>query len=381
MRAETEASTSPFEFTFQMKIENVQLDQIDIYGGTQTRAATNDEVISSYAEAMEAGDEFPPIVVFYDGARYWLADGFHRFLARKRTQHATIQADVREGGRTDALTFALSANATNGLHRSNADKRNAVETALEEWPERSNAVIAELCRVSIDLVRKCRTEMEKLNLIDEPTHVVGKDGKNYPTAIEREPRGKTEKRSSEGGGGGGRPKKGKGDGSGVGGSNMEIEAEARKMIRDGEMDPRELTNIHSATAIDYAQAAIQLLSKIPEDDPKRGDAFRMLRRWIDARELGLQEDPVSSASFEDDVAETSATFGSESGADDDRAPWEEAESEAEVSGSIDADGEQTEAIEDADIEEIDTVAEKDAPVEFAEDAEEPDEAIEEEARS
>lgn len=271
-----------------MKIEDVQLDKIDIYGGTQTRIATNDEAISGYAEAMEAGEEFPPIVLYYDGAKYWLADGFHRYLARMRTQRATISAEVREGGRSDALSFALGANATNGLYRTNADKRNAVEIALEEWPERSNAVIAEICKVSIDLVRKCRGEMEKLNRIDEPKQIIGKDGKSYPNKIEREPRGKTEKSSSEGGGGGGggRPKS-KGGETGVGGSNLEIEAEARKMIRDGEMDPAELVNIRSATGIDYAQAAIRVLERMPADDPKRQEALQMLRKWLDREESGL----------------------------------------------------------------------------------------------
>ena len=30
---------------------------------------------------MRAGDQFPPIDVFFDGQNYWLVDGFHRLQA------------------------------------------------------------------------------------------------------------------------------------------------------------------------------------------------------------------------------------------------------------------------------------------------------------
>lgn len=273
-----------------MKIEDIQLDKIDIYGGTQTRIATNDDAISSYAEDMVAGAEFPPIVLYFDGAKYWLADGFHRYLARMRMKSATIRAEVRDGGRTDALVHALGANATNGLYRSSADKRSAVEIALEEWPDRSNGALAEMCRVSTDLVRKVRHEMEKLNRIDEPKSVVGKDGKSYPTHIEREPRGKTEKSSSDKGGSGGPGgpgKKSKGDAGGFGGSGVEIEADARKMIRDGEMDPAELPSIRSATGIDYGHAAVKVLERMPASLPQRTEGLRVVRRWLDAAEGAL----------------------------------------------------------------------------------------------
>jgi len=267
---------------FLMHIQSLSLDSIDIYGGTQTRVATNDDAVSAYADEMAAGAEFPPIVAFYDGSKYWLADGFHRFLAAQRIEAESITVEVREGTRTDALRFALGANATNGLYRSNGDKRNAVEIALEEWADLSNNVIAELCKVSPDLVRRCRAEMEKLERIDRPKTVTGRDGKQYPTAIEREPRGKTEKRSSDKGGGGGGfgGGKGKGEPGGFGGSSAEIEAEARAMIRNGEIKYTELDALHTATAIDYAETAINVLNRMKRDDPRRAEAIERIERWL-----------------------------------------------------------------------------------------------------
>ncbi|CAA6679150.1 MULTISPECIES: chromosome partitioning protein ParB [unclassified Lentimonas] len=265
-----------------MQTQDLTLDNIDIYGGTQTRVETNDDAISCYADEMACGAVFPPITVFYDGAKYWLADGFHRFLAAQRNEMPSIVAEVHEGSRTDALRHALGANATNGIYRSNADKRNAVEIALEEWPNMSNSVIAELCRVSGDLVRRNRIAMEKMERIAPRETVTGKDGKQYPTGIEREPRGKSEKSSSDGqgGGGGGKPSKGKGDFGAPGGSNAEIEQDAKIMIRNGEIKHSELDKLNSATAIDYAETAINVLDRMKPEDPRLNEAIGRIERWL-----------------------------------------------------------------------------------------------------
>ncbi|MCC5805406.1 MAG: hypothetical protein JJU00_03670 [Opitutales bacterium] len=271
-----------------MQTDELSLSVIDIHGGTQSRAATNDDAVGSYADEMEAGTVFPPVTVYFDGSKHWLADGFHRYLAAKRTGRETITAEVHGGTRTDALRHALGANAANGLFRSNADKRNAVEIALEEWPDLANPVIAELCKVSADLVRRCRTEMEKAMRIDKPGKVTGRDGKQYPAAVEREPRGVTEKPSSadqgSGGGGGGKPKGGDFSLS-PGGANREIEAEARSMVRKGEIPFKELASLRSATAMDYAETAVNVLDLMPADDPKRGEAIARLERWIAKQRL------------------------------------------------------------------------------------------------
>jgi len=274
--------------------QELSLELIDVYGGTQTRAKTDDEAIASYAEEMSQGTVFPPIVVYFDGATHWLADGFHRYLAAKRHGATVIKAEVHPGGRTDALRHALGANATNGVYRNNADKRNAAEIALEEWSELANPVIAELCHVSVELVRRCRLELTKAQRIPPAANVTGRDGKQYPTQIEREPRGKTERSSSDGasggGGGGGRPS-GKGGGGGnPGGTSVELEHEARAMIRKGELNPFELPTLTTATAHDYAESVIVLLGTMRRDDPKRVEGLMRIRRWLDKAISGEPQD-------------------------------------------------------------------------------------------
>lgn len=270
-----------------MHTQEISLESINIYGGTQARLKTTDEAIESYAEEMNQGAVFPPIVVYFDGATHWLADGFHRCLAAKRIERKMILAELYEGGRTDALRHALGANATNGVCRTNDDKRNAVEIALEEWPDRANPVLAEICRVSPDLVRRIRHEMAQNGRLAKRETVTGRDGKEYPAAIERQPRGKSEASSADrdaAGGGGGRGggfAKGKGDGGALGGSGVELEREAREMIRKGEINPFELPTLVTSNAEDYAVTVINLLGTMRPDDPKRTDGLLRIRHWID----------------------------------------------------------------------------------------------------
>lgn len=265
--------------------ETLTLDAIDISGGTQTRVATNDDAIASYADEMMRGAVFPPITVFYDGSTYWLADGFHRYLAVKRNEGREIAAEVHAGSRTDALRHALGANATNGLYRTNADKRRVAEIALREWPDLSNAFLAELCKVSGELVRNVRAELTSTGILQKAEVVTGRDGKEYPAAIERQPRGQTEAssadRDSGGGGSGGAPAKGKGDPGAPGGSVNELEVEARAMIRKGETNPFELPQLLSATGHDYAASVITLLGTMKPGLRDRTEGLQRIRRWVD----------------------------------------------------------------------------------------------------
>jgi hypothetical protein len=139
--------------------QELPLSLILMNGGTQSRAAINEEVVNEYAESMKDGALFPSVIVFYDGEHYWLADGFHRVHAAKRTDATKIFAIVQQGTRRDAVLFSVGANATHGLKRTNADKRRSVTTLLsdEEWVEWSNSKIAKACGVSHTMVNEMRS--------------------------------------------------------------------------------------------------------------------------------------------------------------------------------------------------------------------------------
>lgn len=120
----------------------------------QPRAAIDTATVEQYAEDMGDGANFPPIVVFHDGAVYWIADGFHRYYAAINLGLAEIDCDVKPGGLRDAELYSCSANATHGQRRTNADKRRAVEKLLNdpEWAQWSQSEVARQCAVSQSFV-------------------------------------------------------------------------------------------------------------------------------------------------------------------------------------------------------------------------------------
>jgi hypothetical protein len=159
------------------------LAAIQIDGGTQSRANVNDQVVSEYAEAIKAGATFPPIVVFYDGKKHWLADGFHRFHAYQKAGKAKVAADVRQGTRRDAILHSVGANETHGLRRTRDDKRRAVLTLLNdaEWGKWTDREIARRCAVSPQTVANVRADTVQNGQSDERTYVHPKTGK--PTTM------------------------------------------------------------------------------------------------------------------------------------------------------------------------------------------------------
>lgn len=160
----------------------LDLDNIRIDGGTQSRVELNESVMSDYADAIAAGENLPPVVVFFDGADHWLADGFHRYFGHRKLGLIEIQADIREGTRRDAVLYSVGANGNHGLRRSNADKRKAVETLLKdaEWAKWSDSAIAKACGVSDKTVAATRTSIFGNSDDAKPgARTVERNGKTY----------------------------------------------------------------------------------------------------------------------------------------------------------------------------------------------------------
>jgi DNA modification methylase len=130
-------------------------------GGTQPRAALDETIIQEYADALRAGDTFPAVVAFHDGAAYWLADGFHRVNAALRAGVTLLQVDVRQGSQRDAILYSAGVNATHGLRRTNEDKRRAVTRLLSdpEWSQWSDREIGRRCAVTHPFVSAIRSEL------------------------------------------------------------------------------------------------------------------------------------------------------------------------------------------------------------------------------
>ncbi|ABW31548.1 hypothetical protein [Acaryochloris marina] len=142
-------------------ITNLDLSEINLDEEVQPRKQTNQAVVQEYTGAMKLGAKFPPVTVFYDGAEYWLADGFHRVRAKESIGQPIICAEVWLGSRRDAILFSAGANTIHGFQRTNEDKRRVVERLLKdsEWNQWSDNAIAKKCGVSNTFVGKLRHQL------------------------------------------------------------------------------------------------------------------------------------------------------------------------------------------------------------------------------
>lgn len=138
--------------------KNLNLGVLVLDGRLQSRVEIDEDAVADYALALENGDKFPAVLAFFDGIHYYLTDGYHRYHAHKRAGKASIEVEVFNGTLRDAIFHATSVNSKHGMRRSNADKRKAVMTLLEdfEWEGMSSSEIARHCGVSVAFVSNLR---------------------------------------------------------------------------------------------------------------------------------------------------------------------------------------------------------------------------------
>jgi len=167
-------------------LKTINAKSIIIDEGTQSRVAICEDTVSDYAAAMEAGAEFPPVTVMYDGVNYYLADGYHRLHASNRIGRASIQADVQRGTLRDAIWWSYGANQTHGLRRTHADKRQIVLNLLNdfEWQDLPDREIARHCGFSHPFIGRIRAEMS--GNVSTPRVVVSKKPQPKAAPVEEE---------------------------------------------------------------------------------------------------------------------------------------------------------------------------------------------------
>jgi len=231
-----------------IKLCNIELDQ-----STQCRAEMRQEVIDEYTQLMLDGVEFPPVEVYGTKHACWLADGWHRVLAARQAARDMIDADLKHGGRSEAVKAALNANAVHGLRRTNADKRRAVEVALREFGNLSSRAIADMCGVSNHVVDRMRADQVGQN----PTSTVtGQDGKTYPATKQKQEVNRDSNETAE--------------------DANPPRAEEEEYIPQTTINP-------VSNARQYATMAISQLERIMDDDPLKTEQLERVRNWIDER--------------------------------------------------------------------------------------------------
>jgi DNA-binding transcriptional ArsR family regulator len=165
--------------TAQLVQTTLSLGQIVLDDRAWPRAALDEERVELFcdlyrdtfeqARRERAGwtDPLPPLVVVADGrGGYVLADGRHRYAARRRlgADFAVVQAAVfHPDGRAPvdcAYELALGYATISAKPLTTAEKRAAIERLIDERPEVSNREIARLVGVSHSTVNQHRRRVD-----------------------------------------------------------------------------------------------------------------------------------------------------------------------------------------------------------------------------
>jgi len=234
---------------------NIALSAIQRDTSIQTRAETNMETVNSYAEAMTEGAEFPPVVLFGTKDKCWIGDGWHRVMAAEQIGAMDIPAEVRAGGRVDALKYALGANAVHGQRRTNADKRRCVEIAVKEFPKLSSRSIAEMCGVSNDFVSRFR----QVSSNDTPATRTDTLGRQQP-ATRRTSKPATPEEEEA--------------------MYFEKEDKERNQADTGNAKQKPIKRGRPCNGMQFARMAVLDLEQITDDDTERVEAFEFVKEWI-----------------------------------------------------------------------------------------------------
>lgn len=163
--------------------KRLSIDKIKCSKDIQPRVEMDANAVAEYAERIEAGDDLPKVVVYYDGTTYWLTEGFHRLAAYKKLGRKQVDCIVINGTKADAQWHAIRSNRGHGLPRSNADKARAVGMAFvhPEGRDKSDRAIADLLGVSPTMVAKYRPK-DATAKDGQSKSRVGRDGRTTNTA-------------------------------------------------------------------------------------------------------------------------------------------------------------------------------------------------------
>ena len=139
-------------------MQSIGIQLIVRSGATQPRASLHEDVVNTYAERMEEGDTFPPVVVFFDGTTHWLADGFHRCQGAEVAGLQEISVETHSGTQQDARDYANSGkpNGRHGLRETKDDRHRRIANMLKDHPDWSLREVGKHCEVNEKTVRNVK---------------------------------------------------------------------------------------------------------------------------------------------------------------------------------------------------------------------------------
>ena len=166
------------------RMEILEVAQIVFDKELQVRIETCQQTIHEYYEVMETEEDmkkFPPLVVYFDGCYYWLADGHHRYWAIFRRGFEKVLVKVIDGTHDDAILAAVRLNSQNGLRLKDDDWEKIIPliTNKKQWKDWSNRKLGEELGCSYKTIERYRSDISGGTAVP-PEKRKGKDGKSYP---------------------------------------------------------------------------------------------------------------------------------------------------------------------------------------------------------
>jgi hypothetical protein len=140
----------------------LDLDRIILDLEIQPRLEMDDAKIKEYEDLMADGVEFAPVVVFSPAeGEFLLSDGWHRYEAAKLLEKDTLRAEIRSGGKREAILYAIQANTIHGIKLTREEKQQAAKKLLAdpEWQNWSDKEIGRQCGLSGHTIGNYRAEL------------------------------------------------------------------------------------------------------------------------------------------------------------------------------------------------------------------------------
>lgn len=151
------------------EVSRVNLDDLELYAGTQQRIKPNTEAMESYQEAMEDGEavNFPPLRVVrlteavtleddctLEVGALILADGFTRCGAAEKAGIESFQVEIVDGTHKDAVSYSYIANSTHGSKLDNKDYQALIRKIYLDNPSIKKGYLARSLGCSAKTVSK-----------------------------------------------------------------------------------------------------------------------------------------------------------------------------------------------------------------------------------
>lgn len=154
--------------------EGVRLNIADVVRDKrlQVRTTMNRGTVQTYAKALAAEQEFPPVTVADLGGVLYLTDGWHRVAALEANGEAEVVAEVCAMTWPEAQMAALTANLKHGLPLKASERRGVFRRYMKAglWknakgrPKSSREIAAELSGIMTHttVLNRIRADFPKL---------------------------------------------------------------------------------------------------------------------------------------------------------------------------------------------------------------------------